>query len=345
MFIDTMNESLQRLSRRQALGLGAGLGAGLAMGPARAVMPPIDTPFDFTQTRDNIIAFAKIWGTLGDEPVWGGHTGVFFASMPGQRIVPLVGYVGYGSLQFKWDGDSLIYRGKDATFYTDLATGEIIDTWKNPWTGETCEVVPYIHEKVRTKVGPTRPDHMFDTNFYGFQTNVGYANSAEEMQGRIPQPKPFILPWEKLGDYYMLAWDWAMEITNPVNPEGWPYSSTGAVISPSEHFVFYSPAQELEDPDRPWATMLAGFFRQTPWLPWMRMGQSGIEANLFARSHSRKITGTQEDIPPAVRRKLEKDYPHMLEPPEDWELGPVGSTWGYYAKTVPPENPDYKPGS
>ncbi len=344
-----MQTALDQLSRRKALGLGAGaLAAGGLMPPptlAATAATDSDSAFDFTDPKENIYAFAKIWGTLGDEPVWGGHTGVFFAAIPGQRIIPLVGYVGFGSLQFKWDGDGLLYRGKDATFYTDLDTGEVIDSWKNPWTGETCEVIPYIHDKVRTRMGLTRPDHMLDTNHYGFQTNVGYANSADAQRNRIPVQKPYILPWEKLGGYYMLAWDWAMEINNPVNPEGWPYSSTGSIISPSEHFVFYTPAAELEDRDRPWSTMLAGFFRQTPWLPWMRMGRSGVDATLFARSHSRKITGTQEDIPVSVRKKLEKDYPDMLEPPTDWDMGPIGSTWGYYAKTVPPENPDYKPGS
>jgi len=361
MLIDAMHASLDALSRRQSLRLGAaGLGAaGLGMAglgapaaPARAAASGgARRALDFGNPRDNLYAFAKLWGTLGEEMVWGGHEGAFFAVIPGRRIVPLVGYVGCGSLQFRWREDGgLDYRGKDATFYTDLATGELIDTWQNPWTGETCRVAPYIHEKVRTTMNPEWPDAVLSANHYGFQTNVGFATQPDKAKRRDGGRRPFVLPWRQLGDYTMVAWDWAMEIDNPVTPEGWPTASTGPIIGPSEHFVFYTPTAELEDRDRPWATMLAGFFRQTPWLPWMRMGawakETGIEAALFARSHSHKITGTLDDVPRVVRAKLEKDYPHMLEAPTDWEMTPVNSTWSYYAKITPPENPDYKrPGS
>jgi hypothetical protein len=345
MIIEAMRASLTALTRRESFAAGAGL-AGSFM-PDMMAAAAATTALDFTTPKDNLYAFAKIWGTLGEEPVWGGHEGTFFAVMPGKRIVPLVGYVGCGSLQFKWtDTGGLAYRGKDATFYTDLKTGEILETWHNPWTGETCPVAPYIHEKVRTLLEPEWPDVVLSSDHYGFQTNVGFATQKGKVDIRGGAKRPYLLPWRQRGGYTLLAWDWAMEIDNPVTPEGWPKSSTGAIISPSEHFVFYTPTAELEDRARPWATMLAGFFRQTPWLPWMRMGQSGVAATLFARSHSHKITGTLDDVPRVVRARLERDYPHMLEPPTDWDMGPVGSTWGYYAKITPPENPDYrKPGS
>lgn len=115
----------------------------------------------------------------------------------------------------------------------------------------------------------------------------------------------FVLPWRRLGNTLMLSWDCMLEIVNPLNPEGWPYSSTGAMINPSEHFTSFAPVNELEDRSRPCATMTAGFFRSTPWLPWMRMGRSGVEGRLFANSHNYKITGGLDNIPPPVRQRLE----------------------------------------
>ncbi len=354
MLIDAMTASLDAMTRRKSLGLGLGAAMLPATLPlAAAAATGKSEKLDFTTTRDNLYAFAKLWGALSDnendELVWGGHQGTFFAVIPGQRIVPLVGYVGCGSLQFRLRPDGgLDYRGKDATFYTDLHTGEIIDTWKNPWTGELCKVAPYIHEKVRTSLPTEWPDNVLSSDFYGFQTNVGWATEKDKSKLKSADKRPYILPWHQLGGYTMLSWDWAMEIDNPVTPEGWPKSSTGAIIGPSEHFVFYTPTAELEDRSRKWSTMLAGFFRSTPWLPWMRMGewqkQTGITAALFARSHSHKITGTLDDVPKVVRGKLEKDYPHMLDKPTDWDMTPVNSTWSYYAKITPPENPNYKPG-
>lgn len=70
LFIEIMAGSLQRFSRRQAPGVEAGTGAGLTAGlevplpsgKAVAATLPIETPFDFTTTRDKITVFAKTWG-------------------------------------------------------------------------------------------------------------------------------------------------------------------------------------------------------------------------------------------------------------------------------------------
>lgn len=353
MLIDSMHHALQGMTRRQVIGGGAAslslaamAGAGSALA---ASAQPAPARFDFTKPADNLYAWAKTWGTLGDEPVYGGHEGTFFAVVGQQRAIPLVGYVGFGSLQFKVLPDgSLRYRGKDATYYTDLATGKIIDEWRNPFTGENCKVHPYINARVRTTMPTAYPSEAFSTDHYGWQISIGHATRKDE-RGKAyhgdrgsGERRPFVLPWKRVGDYYMLGWDWALEVVNPVTPEGWPDSSTGAVINPSEHFVFFVPAQELEDRSRPWATMLAGFFRQTPWLPWMKMGRSAIQGVMFARSHSYKVTGGVDNIPAVVRERLERDHPDMLQAPTDWEDGPIGSTWGYYASVVPPENPLYR---
>lgn len=346
MLIESMRHGLATLSRRDALGLA--LGAGLA-GAAGAA--PKGAGLDLSSPADNVYAWCKAWGTLGEAPVFGGHEGVFFAVVGDQRAIPLFGYVGFGSLQFKLlPGGDALYRGKDATFYTDLATGELLDAWRNPFTGETCKVYPYINDRVRTTMPLAYPEERFYTDAYRWQTAIGNATSGKESgkayrgdQGESGRVKPFVLPWRRVGGQYLLSWDWMLEIVNPVSPEGWPYSSTGRVINPSEHFTFFVPAAELEDRGRPWATMTAGFFRQTPWLPWMRMGKSGVSGRMFASSHSYKITGGLDNIPRPVRERLEKERPDMLEAPTDWEPGPIGSTWGYYASVVPPENPDYRP--
>ena len=242
-------------------------------------------PLDLRSAEDNIYAYAKTWGTLGDEPVFGGHEGVFFAVAGNRRAIPLFGYVGFGSLQFRIlpNGDAE-YRGKDATFYTDLKTGELLDTWQNPFTGKTVKVYPYINEQVTTTIPARYPAERMVTDAYRWEIAIGNAASRKEDassyrgdRGESGKTVPFVLPWRRVGNHYLLSWDWMLEVTNPVTPEGWPESSTGPVINPSEHFVFFVPADELEDRGRPWATMTAGFFRQCPWLPWMRMGRSGVD--------------------------------------------------------------------
>ncbi|MEO7386839.1 MAG: DUF1838 family protein, partial [Gammaproteobacteria bacterium] len=145
MYVDAMRATVASFSRRGVLGLGvaAGVATGLSgwSGLVSGAANGKSRPLDLTTAADNIYAFAKTWGTLGDEPVFGGHEGVFFALVGDRRAMPLFGYVGFGGLQFRIlpNGDAE-YRGKDATFYTDLKTGELLDSWQNPFTGKTVKV-------------------------------------------------------------------------------------------------------------------------------------------------------------------------------------------------------------
>lgn len=351
MQMDNMWSSLRGLTRRRVLGAGLGFGAMpfSAMGASAAPASTKNSarkPLDLTTIEDNIYAWCKTWGTLGDEPLFAGHEGTFFAVLGDQRVIPLVGYIGFGSVQFRMEQDGTArYRGKDATFYTDLNTGEILDFWNNPFTGERCPVYPYFNKTVSTRMLRQNPPAAFETDEYAWYTRIGSA-AQKSGKARFPEkdvsrepPRPFILPWKRVGDWYMLAWDWMLEVPNPVTPEAFPKASTGAVINPSEHFTFFTPAAELEDRSRSWSTMLAGFFRQTPWLPWMRMGDSGVQAVLFARSHSYKITGGLDNIPRPLLARLERDHPDMLVAPTEWVDAPVASTWSYYAATAPKEVP------
>ncbi|WP_235889294.1 DUF1838 family protein [Glacieibacterium frigidum] len=85
----------------------------------------------------------------------------------------------------------------------------------------------------------------------------------------------------------------------------------------------------------------AGFMRQAPWWPWMRMGQSGVPGVLMGRMHSYKITGGVEDVPKVVLKRVERDRPDLFGEPTDGPDEGVLGTLEYYAATVPPETPGY----
>ena len=159
-----------------------------------------------------------------------------------------------------------------------------------------------------------------------------------------PGAAPFILPWQRIGDQYLLAWDYAHEYDNPVTPEGWPKASTGRRINPSEHFMFYVPVAALEDRANLNPPVHASFARQGPWWPWMKMGQSGVDGVLMGRIFSHRITGTTADISPAVLARVKRDRPEMLEPMTTWPTAPVKDSWSYYAENVPPEVAGYRKG-
>ena len=342
MFMNSMLESI--VSRR---GLMSGAVGGLAAAGLAACGAPSNKEeaaaasaetgggLDLTKPEDNLYAFGKIWGTYGDKPIYSGYQGVQFARIGVNKLTPLFGYVGCGNMQCKIDEHGHLWiRGTEAGYFTDLVSGEIIDYWDNPYSGERVEVFPFFNHGLRGRLTQEMPRFSMG-NAPDDNTLMNAADARPNEAGVIP----FVLPFQKIHDQYLLAWEYAHEYTNPVTPEGWPKASTGPKINPSEHFIFYIPAAELEDRSNPSARFHAGFMRTSPWWPWMRMGQTAVrDGALFGRMHSFKISGELDNIPRVVLERLERDHPELLEPETGWEEGiePRG-TWELFSEEVPPE--------
>ena len=87
------------LSRRQALKASLAFG-GLSLGGlnvAAATTAPIKGKLDYSDPRDNLYAFGKIWSSY-EEPCIGAFHGLMYARIPGKRMIPVFGYTGTGAL-------------------------------------------------------------------------------------------------------------------------------------------------------------------------------------------------------------------------------------------------------
>lgn len=339
MFLETMTSGL---SRRRAMGrmLGAGaLGGAMATGMVPTVAAAATAskrPLDLGDPREHLYAFAKMWGTIGERPVISAYQGVQYAVIGRNRAVPVFGLVGFGNIRNAIQPDgSVRVMGRECAFFTDLETGRIIDHWDNPWTGERVQVYDFINNDFRGTLGLTRK--VFEVNGSKTVNNDGMGQK-KAAQG----DEPFTLPWQKIGDQYLVGWDYSHEYVNPVTPEGWPKASSGVRVNPSEHFVLFTPVAEIEDRSLVSARYTGGFMRQSPWWPWMKMGLSDVrDGILTGRMHTYKITGTTEDIPPVVLDRVRVDHPELLEDPVDGPDMGVVDTFGRYARDVPPEVAGY----
>jgi hypothetical protein len=155
---------------------------------------------------------------------------------------------------------------------------------------------------------------------------------------------PFQIPYDQFGDDLMVSWDYTHDHANPVAPEGWPKSSTGPRITPSEHFTFTVSRKQLEDADAKTCRMVAGFSRQSPWWPWMKMGgHKYADGILFGRMTSHKGLKGTGDVHPKILKYIEKHAPEYLTLPKDWPITNARvDTWTAYAQDTPPENPNYE---
>jgi hypothetical protein len=328
----------RRTALKGALALGAFAGSG-APGSAIAGAHAAKPGLDYSDPADNLYAFGKLWASY-DEPIIGGFHGLMYARIGDKRMVPVFGYTGTGVLLAKIDENKDLWvKSRETGYFTDLETGDILETWDNPFTGKTVEVYHFYNDVLVGKIGKEIPKFFFGAEGDS-PTLMNEGTVFPDKDGRYP----FILPFEQYGDDMMLSWDYTHEYTNPVTREGWPRSSTGPRISPSEHFTFSMSRQELEDRDLPTARFVAGFSRISQFWPFMEMGGTPYEnGSLFGRMFSHKGLGGYDDVPPKVLAYIEKNAPDFLTLPDTWELkNDRVETWKAYALDVPPENPDYE---
>jgi hypothetical protein len=326
------------LGRREAIASLLAMAAGI---PAAAAQEPSRRGLDLSDPRDNLYAFGKIWAGY-DEPVIGAFHGLMYARIPGKRLIPLFDYTGTGVMQARIEpnGDLLI-KSRETGYFADLRTGDILEYWDNPFTGERCEVYHFYNDIIGGRLTDQIPKFLAG----------GDSESPTQMNEgtQFPNAKgeyPFVLPFRQFGDDLMLSWDYAHQYANPVTPEGWPGYSTGTTVTPSEHFTLTCSRAALEDRSLPTVRMIAGFTRLSESWPFMRMGKAkdpevrGL--TLFGRQFSHKGLKGPGDVPPKVLAYIEKHAPEYLTLPKEW---PVSNdrleTWKAFVMDVPPETPGY----
>lgn len=329
--------------RRSALKTLAGLAGAAALAPAslaatgRARRGP--KPLDFDDPRDNLYAFAKMWAGF-EKPVIGAYHGVMYARIPGRRLMPLFNYVGTGILQAKFMEDGkLALKSRETGYFSDLRTGEILETWRNPFTDKTVEVYHFYNDVVGGRMGTELPKFAMSTD-PDAHTRMNEGTVFPDADGRYP----FRLPFQFFGDDALLSWDYAHHYRNPVTPEGWPSYTCGPIVSPSEHFLFRVSRRELEDRDVLSARVVTGFSRLSePW-PFMRLGGTPYERiTVFGRMHSHKGLAGYGDVPRQILDYVEKHAPEYLTLPDDWPIQNARlDTWATFASDVPPETPGYE---
>ncbi|MEZ5501080.1 MAG: DUF1838 family protein [Steroidobacteraceae bacterium] len=324
------------IDRRALLKGAIALGASAAAPMAQA--KTVRRSIDYTDPADNLYAFGKIWAGY-DEPVIGCFHGLMYARFGDQRMIPVFGFAGTGVLLARQDGNGDLWlKSRETAYFTDLRTGDVLEHWYNPFTERTVEVYHFYNGALIGRIGKEIP-RFFVGGDSDSPTLMNEGTAFPDAQGNFP----FLLPFQFFGDDALLSWDYTHEYSNPVTVEGWPRSSTGPRVSPSEHFTFAVSRQALEDRDLPTVRSIAGFSRISQFWPFMEMGGTKFaNGALFGRMFSHKGLNGFGDVQPKVLAYVEKHAPEMLEIPAGWEPQRDRlETWKAYAADVPPENPDY----
>lgn len=303
------------VDRRNFMRLGAAAGLTAAAAPVASSVSAAPGRIDLSTPEGNMTAWVKLDGRLDGDGVSLGMWDGVVMSVWGQQIAarPLFGFTGFGYSRWLDNGDGTWTKlHKEVGFYTDLASGDILDEWENPYLD---------HEKVA--VWPVYNDPV---NFVLKPIVEGGYDPDFRME--------FMLPWYRRGhNRISTSQDVNLRWPNLLGKEDWPREHTGEFVRVGEYFQLHAPEDELLDPDVPTVTSVGTWQRIGNYLPWMLMEER--PGHLFYRTNTAKLPGGIDELPPRLRAAAEKRFPDYLEPPSVW-TEPNVSSFEVYARDASP---------
>jgi hypothetical protein len=348
---------IKNVNRRGLLRLAAGLGAAGAVAdvaqaqapanpapktavkpvkPAKPAAPKIkfNNSFDFTNAEWNRDAYCRLQGDLDlTKTRYGWLGGPVMAVVPNEKVKPLFWMEGFSACRLvpyeNRINDTTVETGyrkllREVVVYrqwTPKGPGAILETWDNPYTGETVRVVPIENDPFNYNI----------TQFYPDPPSFGGLNTEK------PPKMPLILPWSVKGDMLHLTTDIHLYYPNALQPDKWPRESAGAMVQVTELYRYYMSVKDMKNPNLTQVPCSGCWSRVTPWLPWMLMGKAAGHMLYMV-----DFTGADEPahLSQELRAWLDSttERSRFLTPPES-DYGPSLSSLENYARTQKPAPP------
>ena len=322
-----------RISRRSALaGLGmlagapALLGGAAALGSASAAAATRKgLKLNFADPEDNLTAWVKLVSSLEDgKETCGYFTGTQYAVIGKHEVIkPLFRIQGFGmSRVTKLPDGRYENLHREVVYYLDLKEDRILETWDNPYTGESVEVFHTHNDPVNSYYASSFKQ-TFGSEESGFET-VEF---------------PFVLPWDIFGDRAVVSFAVNTRWPTPLPEDKWPREHFGPWYRTSEFFQLHASLADLNNPDMPEVPYTGAWQKIAPWHPWMLMDNR--EGGILGITNVFSLDSTDQ-LPEHVRRYTERHYSRFLHAPEKWSE-PNMTTWETFAaerKPVPRRTED-----
>jgi len=271
----------------------------------KAATPPAPK-LDLNNPDDAVKAMRKFQASLEDgKPVVFWWQGNIYSRIPGERDRLLFTYQGMNvraSATVTEAGRGYGYRqvSREILIYMDPKTGQVLRTWKNPWTGKENEVIHVANDPVNSRPmfaqGPTGP-----FKFPGFFKNG---------QGFIAMEIPLFYTNPLAGDYQQYV---------------------GGDYQAMEIFNFYFPEEQLLDAKPEMPDVAVSWTRISGWLPWMEMGSR--VGTMIYNGVGRRLNSWDE-LPDVLRAEIEANHPAFKTPPPLDDARPNETSWTYFKKVI-----------
>ena len=242
-----------------------------------------DDPIDTLEIKRKISCT-----TIDGEPAYYTWDGQAFSHRQGERDIHLFDVEGFSArtcyaVEDPERGKGYRLISREVLVYKDKDTGEVMDHWINPWTGNSVDVQHVQNDPV---------------NFSHFEKDragqeVTWHGVVTGSMWRARRIVPLFYPNPLGGDFQ---------------------KEVGGTYHATEMFNDFGPAEELFPRETKKSHVALGWVRMSDWLPWMLM--NGREGEIYYHSSGNKIYDWDE-VSPLLRDYIEANAPEYKTPPED----------------------------
>jgi len=246
---------------------------------------PAAAALDLTRADENLTALVKMRCSIDPKEnvvTWWKST--IFAQLPAKAPSAILGFEGYNICRMEpLEDGSWRFISRELSFYRDLASGRLLDTWASPVTGKTNTVIHVANDPVN--------------NLFGSKRHHG---------------SPNIYPWTGAGGDLPMTFNAPLTDAHPLPPKDFPEESSAGVYAGSEHFMFLTPRASIDDTSVHNSPASYGCTRTGPWPPWKKMGTR--EGSLLYIAQGPKLGGSAE-LPADMQALIEAKYPEYASAP------------------------------
>ncbi|MXO69485.1 DUF1838 domain-containing protein [Altererythrobacter marinus] len=267
---------------------------------------------DLADPQDAVTVSRKMGCSVKDNvPVVFHWTGRAYSRVPGEPDRHLFDVEGMnirqcGTVTDPERGTGYRMVSRELMFYQDPETGAVLDRWTNPWSDETVKVYHVANDPVN--MHPVYP--------------VGAGGEPYAIPNAAVKGRWFSMPIE-VPLFYR-------------NPLGGAYQDyVGNKYHAMEIFDFSAEAETVLDGSTDTADAFVAWVRIADWLPWMKMGG---RPGMMVLNATGRMLGGFSDLPPAMRERIEADYPAFTAPPPVDDRRPNETSWTYFKKQIDAES-------
>ncbi|MGY8963494.1 MAG: DUF1838 family protein, partial [Rhodospirillales bacterium] len=225
--------------------------------------------------------------SMDDRIVMGGVKGLYYGVV-NNKVTPLYGVMG-GTLARYKQLDEWTYAGVsfEVAYFTDWETGELLETFDNPYTGETVEVP-------QTRMGPSKLLLSLE----------GRRSPSESPRlAGLDISHRFLAPRDEKGTVVLVE-----EVI-----VGTPEDFNGPQFHYNEVTTYRAQMADLGNPEVMIANDSTHFNGIISWRPWLKMGD--YPGHLFGTATGGRFERV-DDYPDYYLELTNKHHPDVFEDPE-----------------------------